>query len=337
VNDTDGNQSTCDWYTSYDNSAWTWRQTNSSILNATISYNYSQANTQSTVYYWKVNANDGNINISSNYSFTTVANASVESWQPISFTINGTCYNLTIWRNIPSGINGTAYNTTTWRNIPSGINGTCYNITTWINIPSGINGTCYNITTWSNIPSGINGTCYNLTIWTNIPSGINGSCYNYTKQWRTIDSNINGICYNTTIKLITFGTPYPDDNSFNIPLQPTAYIQINQTNGQKMNISWYYGTILGNESILLDTQANITNNTITTLFYPMKNKATKYFWRIQADDGTNYYNQTYNFQTEGYPGGIGTNIPNNGASIGVALAAIIFGLLAFLILIKKRE
>jgi len=139
---------------------------------------------------------------------------------------------------------------------------------------------------------------------------------------------------NATPFPITITDEYPTDTSTNIPPQPTIYITINHSTGDTMNISWYYGLSLGNETILLGTENNINNGTFTELFYPAINRTTSYYWRVQADDGTNYLNETYSFTTEGYPT---VPMPTN---IGLAIIGIIFGtlgILSFFMISNKRR
>jgi len=71
ITDADGNSSTCNFYTSTDGSSWIWRQQNTTVLNESIEYNYVQASSLSTLYYWKVTANDTHDNASVIYHFTT--------------------------------------------------------------------------------------------------------------------------------------------------------------------------------------------------------------------------------------------------------------------------
>ena len=111
------------------------------------------------------------------------------------------------------------------------------------------------------------------------------------------------------------------------------YITINQTYGETMNISWYYGLTLGSENILLGNDTNIVNSTQNELFYPASTRSTTYYWRVMADDGTTYINETFSFRTEGYAG---VKLPNNNlAIIGVGLG--VFGLLALILVLRRRK
>lgn len=75
ITDADGNNSVCTFYNSTDGVSWTWQQKNNTVLNESISYDYAHATVHSTLYYWKVTANDGNDNVSVIYHFTTEAPA----------------------------------------------------------------------------------------------------------------------------------------------------------------------------------------------------------------------------------------------------------------------
>jgi len=71
VTDADGNQSTCDFYTSLNGVDWTHRQTNTTVLNETIQYVFSSATSFNTLYYWKITANDTHDNSTAIYEYTT--------------------------------------------------------------------------------------------------------------------------------------------------------------------------------------------------------------------------------------------------------------------------
>ena len=71
VNDSDGNQSTVYFYNSTDGSTWTYQQTNTTVLNETVTYQYTEASLYDTKYYWKVSANDTHDNTSAIFEFTT--------------------------------------------------------------------------------------------------------------------------------------------------------------------------------------------------------------------------------------------------------------------------
>ena len=72
ISDHDGNVSVCNFYRSMNGIDWAWKQTNSSVLNTSIQFNYTLSNQNNTLYYWMVTCDDGNSNVSYWYSFTTV-------------------------------------------------------------------------------------------------------------------------------------------------------------------------------------------------------------------------------------------------------------------------
>jgi|GEM_PF-5349648 len=74
ITDLDGNSSTVSWLSNVSGS-WITYQVNSSVLNTTVYWNFSQANTGNTRYWWNITVQDlGGCNNSYNYYFNTVAN-----------------------------------------------------------------------------------------------------------------------------------------------------------------------------------------------------------------------------------------------------------------------
>ncbi len=75
ANDSDGDNLDIYWYENSSGGGWALRNTNSSVTaNTTVSYNFSQFNTDKTTYWWKVAVNDSEHNTSAWYSFTTRSN-----------------------------------------------------------------------------------------------------------------------------------------------------------------------------------------------------------------------------------------------------------------------
>ena len=276
----------------------------------------------------------------------------VQSWQSVNFDINGSCYNTSTWgdwTNIDFSINGSCYNTTgAWKSIDFSINGQATNSSTWgtwTHIDFSINGSAYNISTWgdwTSINHSINGSCHNTSVavqtWQSIDFSINGQATNSSTwgTWTPILFSINGSCYNISGLLITITSEFPTNNTLNAPLQPTIYATIHSSMGLTMNVSWYYGTALTNCNTLLGTDTNFSNSTQTELYHTANTRSTNYYYRVQANDGNNYVNDTFTFKTEGYIGGGGT-FPNNGAPLGIAAGALIFGILGFMIAIKRKR
>jgi len=203
--------------------------------------------------------------------------------------------NIDVW-NITL-VNGTFTwnNVTTWNTTLSNTsieewqNANIWNITL-------VNGTFIwnNVTTWNTTLSNLTEEWVNINIWNITLSNL--TTYNNINIWNTT-------LVNSSIDLITVTNEFPDNQSINIPLQPTMYLTINHTEGETMNISWYYGT-QGNENTLLGTDVNFTNSTQSELNWNASNRVTDYYWRVMINDGTNYVNYSFEFQTEGYNPGI---------------------------------
>ena len=92
----------------------------------------------------------------------------------------------------------------------------------------------------------------------------------------------------------------PSNQSVGIDLYPILGVQINHSEGDKMNITWYWGT---NESC-----PNFigSNNTVGNGTYYMNNsvnfsdKSTTYFWKVSVNDSDGEItNATYHFKTYG--------------------------------------
>jgi hypothetical protein len=140
---------------------------------------------------------------------------------------------------------------------------------------------------------------------------------------------------NSSMDIIIISNVYPGNNSNNIPLQPTIYATINNTYGNKMNISWYYGDSLTNCINILGQDLNITNSTQYELHFNASARSTIYYYRIMANDGTNWVNESFTFRTEGYPGG-GIS-PNYGTPLGIAAAALVLSVFGIIALFKRKK
>jgi hypothetical protein len=164
-----------------------------------------------------------------------------------------------------------------------------------------------------------------------------------TYHYRAYASNEYSSAVGADKSFTTLGLPaviiitnvYPGNNSFNVPLQPVVYATFNHSNGSQMNISWYYGDSPISCDNLLETDTLVTNGTYSTLNYNASNRATYYYWRIQADDNINYVNESYSFKTEGY-----MNMAPSGGNVspitfGIIGLVGIVGLLSYF-LTKRR-
>jgi hypothetical protein len=129
---------------------------------------------------------------------------------------------------------------------------------------------------------------------------------------------------------ITVSNPYPSNGSTGINRQPWFNITIVNSLSNVMNISWYWGTTLGDENTFLETDSNIGDGSVTCIFTNATGFNTEYFWRIQVDDGTYWENNTFSFTTIGQGGGGGSN---SGTSTSMVIAVgsvfLLFGFVLF--------
>jgi len=172
VTDVNLDNSDINFYNSTDGITYYWQQKNSSVpTGTTIYWDYTQASEYNTIYYWRVYADDGTINISRIFSFTTYPDEPViTSYSPadgvtditrnttVTVTIydyQGDTMNIT-WRSNSSGswvdfgynnsinngtysqrfVNSTGYNTRYWWsvNITGSWTNATYSFTTELNI-----------------------------------------------------------------------------------------------------------------------------------------------------------------------------------------------------------
>lgn len=174
-------------------------------------------------------------------------------------------------------------------------------------------------------------------------SFVNSSNYS-TRYWWKIAANdgmgnINNktFCFTTQtiVPAITVTDIYPVDDSRNIPVQPTCYVTVNHTNGSIMNISWYFGTTVGSENILLGTDDNVSNSTQNVLCYPAAGRSTEYFWKIVINDGQgNWHNESFSFTTESLGGGMSRS---NMALFAVAMLMGGTGIAVMFTMKRKRR
>jgi len=210
-------------------------------------------------------------------------------------------------------------------------------IRTWQNVDTSINGEFTNVSirVWQNVNDTINGAFTNATAWQNVNTSINGAFTN-TTAWQNVDTSINGVFTNTTPTNITITSPYPANESTSIPLQIIAYVTITNTEGNTMTLRFYYGNSTANATTQLGaTQSGLGNGTYNQLFYPATNYSTTYYWRVYANDGTDYVNNTFYFTTTATPGG-GGGISSRSV-IGVIGIIGLIGLIGGLLYSRKRK
>jgi len=171
---------------------------------------------------------------------------------------------------------------------------------------SEFNGTILNISGgWALVGPVYNGTVFNSSAgfsW-HIIHNWDGLIYNSTEGYPI--ELWNGTLFNQS--LIMISGVYPGNNSFSIPLQPTLYLTVNHSNGNTMNLSFYYGPSNISTPNLLGSFSSQPNGTYNMLDFNASSRFQYYYWRIMVNDGMNWVNETFAFRTEGYanvvPGG----------------------------------
>jgi len=193
------------------------------------------------------------------------------------------------------------------------------------------NTTLVNTSSWNGI--GLWNTTLSNASWEWQQVSIwNTSLVNNTFSWNGM-LVWNTTLWNSSTVFITVSNVYPGDDSSGIPLQPTMYLTVNHSEGQAMNISWYYGP-LGGENNLLGTDSGFYNSTQSEVNWNASERMTDYHWRVMINAGDSYENFTYGFRTEGYGGGHIISSPYVGVALGAM--ALIIAIVVFLFIRRRR-
>jgi len=257
------------------------------------------------------------------------------AWHDVDTDFNGEFTNTTAWHDVDTDFNGEFTNASTWKTIQDDFNGEFTNTTTWHDVDTDFNGEFTNTTAWHDVDTDFNGEFTNVTTWADLQDTFNGVFTN-TTPWNDVDTDFNGEFTNTSgIPIITITNIYPTNNSNNVPVQPIIYATFNHSTGNTMNVSWYYGTTLGDENTLFGTDTNINNGTQNELFYPSTNLSTIYYWKIVVNDGNgNWCNESYSFTTEGYTAFM---FPSDNSVYGIIGILGLLGFISFIIISKRRK
>jgi hypothetical protein len=260
INDTNGDLMDLYWC---ENSTGTWiiRQVDSDKANGTYTWSFSQASSQFTKYYWKACANDSLHNVSKWYCFTTTGNnqPTIELSYPVPNGIT----------NVPANpICGAWTNDTdldtltiTWQE-----NSTGSWVTRQVNtsIASGTN------VTWNSTGIfGGGGKTYYFKVYAD-DGTINIS---NTFHFKTIDINPPIV-----------SNPYPANHSTGIPVTPQMHVQVNDPDGNLMNIIWYSNSSTP-DSLILRPEANGSSTQLTR---SAENSNYKCVDETTANDDTDY-------------------------------------------------
>lgn len=259
------------WYNSTDGSSWTLQQTNSSISpETTVRWDYTEASTYSTDYYWKVAANDTKDNTTAWYNFTT---SSTDAQEPDDFNAsahNTSRINLT-WTNYERNDRTYIEVNTSGGSVPwtRGSGTFLYNDT----------GTHYNHT-------GLNiNTKYYYQAW-----GWNGTDASFS------DENASDNATTEPSGSPVASNPYPvnTEDSFSM-LETTINATVEDPEGD--TFSWSIET-----SPNVGSNSGSGGNGSKTCTVSLSQSHVVHTWWINATDGIGgQLNQSYTFTTNWYP------------------------------------
>jgi major membrane immunogen (membrane-anchored lipoprotein) len=278
IDDRDNDSMTIKWYS---NSSGSWQQfgTNSSVLNGTyhqVNANFKKYN---TTYWWYVTVNDGKDNTTSDiFKFTTMLNNA-----PLVYG------------------EGPVNNSENSKTVP------ILNVT--VNDP---NKDLLDVFWYSNTSGSWILFATNVSIDpTNNPVNISQKNSNFskytTKYWWSVnvtdgtDWVNNTYCFTTMENSIpTVSNIKPINGSVNLSIIPQLNAQVNDLNGDLLNIYWYSNSsgpwALFNTNLSIDTSSNPVN--ITQINSNFSKYNTTYWWSVNVTDGTDWVNKTNNLTTK---------------------------------------
>jgi len=97
--------------------------------------------------------------------------------------------------------------------------------------------------------------------------------------------------------------PYPGNASTGVELQPVCHIQVNDSDGDSMNLYWYNSTD-GTSFTLQQVNSSIGNGTYYWNYSMADTNNAVYYWKIAVNDSIDNVSAVYHFTTEtsvGYP------------------------------------
>ena len=268
IEDPEGDTFNVTWYEN-STASWVQRQQNLTVTNGTFWWQFTQASSYGTTYYWKLVANDTNDNENTTiYHFTTFGNTAPVGSSP--FPSNGSL-----------GI----VLTPTCRITASDANEDLMDIS-WLENTTG---------PWVERHADTGVSDGEQTF-----SFTQFSSYSTTYYWRINltdgTDNVTYIFHFTTNTLPEFSSESPTNESSGISLQPWCHVQINDADGGTFNVTWEENST----GPWVVRQQNLTssNGTFWWRFLQASGYSTTYYWRISANDSTNNNTTIYHFTTE---------------------------------------
>jgi hypothetical protein len=266
ISDANGESMTLTWYENTTGS-YILRQTNSSCPDGTYWWHYTQSVSFSTVYYWKVIVNDGIGNTVVIFHFTTGANTAPVISSPTP----------------ANGSSNRALNETCGISISDADMMTLY----W-----------YENTTGSWVLRQTDGS---VTSGTYTWSFTQASAYMTTYYWRVVVSDgvqVSGAVFHyTTGSVLLIYDHDPPSGAGGIMLQPNLAVAF--TSSGPVTVRWYENST-GNWTLRATTIGPPGTQVWQDIW--AANISMRYFWMVNATNGADSVNATYNFTT-------GTHIP----------------------------
>jgi hypothetical protein len=283
VNDSNSDALTVKFYSSTNGISYTLRQTNTTSGLVSVNqvvWNYTQATSYSTTYYWRVTADDGTTVTSKSYWFTTKAQG---AHIPITYVIVPKNQSINVNRQPVCKIRANDSNsdalTIDFYRSTNGID--------WFWDQTNTTGSVLStLVTWNYSEA----NSYSTRYWWKVVS-TDGTSTNTTSYY--FDTKALGIHVPKTY-VIT-----PKNQSININRQPTCKIWANDSNSDVLTIDFYFSSDGGANWFW--KQTNVTNpvpSTIVSWNYSDANSySTRYWWKVVSTDGTSINTTFYYFDT----------------------------------------
>jgi hypothetical protein len=125
------------------------------------------------------------------------------------------------------------------------------------------------------------------------------------KEWNISEIKVNYHSQNNSNGFITFDTAelrppvsneFPSDYSIEQRVSPILSINLNDPDGDIMNVTWQTNVTGGWGTI--GTNNSVSNGTYRQTNASLNKYSTKYWWRVLTNDGNQWNNYTFSFTTE---------------------------------------
>jgi hypothetical protein len=285
ANDTDGGTITVEWYRSYDDKTYIPGQTNSSVpANSIVQWNYSQATSYNTKYYWKVQLTDNTNNSMFFGAYTFTTKVAPPSHIPTTYLITPKNQSINVNKKPKCRIwaNDTAGGTLT-------VNFYSNSTGSWIKRQKNSSVVANSIVQWNYSQA----SYYSKKYWWKV------TIYDGT-------TNISRLYYFTTKSGPHVPTTYlitPKNQSTNLNKKPNCKIWANDSNGETLIVNFYENSTGVPVPVWARRQKNIVepNSRVQWNFSQASSYSKKYWWKVTIYDGTTNISRLYYFTTKAEP------------------------------------